>query len=135
MGVNIDEEHYTESDIPFQLKPYFSALGSIIEISPQGPMVSFVFDDSFRSFLGFDETILFKEFFLSPYPVDILSFNNNFPQCDFAKGMILKQKRSGIFHIWTMTANPGYKYVESIAGVFAWYMMETKMLFQVILSK
>ena len=40
--------------------------------------------------------------------------------------MIYKQKRSGIVHNWTMTVNPGNKYVESFAGGFNWYMMETK---------
>ena len=40
--------------------------------------------------------------------------------------MIYKQKRSGIIHNWTMTVNPGYKYVESFAGGITWYMMETK---------
>ena len=40
--------------------------------------------------------------------------------------MIYKEKRSGIFHKWTGTVNPGYKYVESFAGGSTWYMMETK---------
>ena len=40
--------------------------------------------------------------------------------------MIYKQKRSGIIHNWTLTANPGYKYVESFAGGITWYMIETK---------
>ena len=31
----IDEEHYTEANYPFTIKPNFSTLGSIIEISPQ----------------------------------------------------------------------------------------------------
>ena len=45
------EEHFTESDYPFQIKPIFSTLGSIIEISPQGPTISFVFDVSIRKLL------------------------------------------------------------------------------------
>ena len=35
----IDEEHYTEANYPFKIKPKFSTLGSIIEISPQGPII------------------------------------------------------------------------------------------------
>ena len=31
----IDEEHYTEANYPFKIKPSFSTLGSIIEILPQ----------------------------------------------------------------------------------------------------
>ena len=31
----IDEEHYTEAKYPFKIKPNFSTLGSIIEISTQ----------------------------------------------------------------------------------------------------
>ena len=44
----IDEEHYTEANYPFTTKPNFSTLGSIIEISPQGPIITFMFDDSIR---------------------------------------------------------------------------------------
>ena len=67
----IDKEHYTIEDYPFQIKPNFSTLGSIIEIIPQGPIISFVFNDSIRHLLGFNETILYKEYNLSPNPVDI----------------------------------------------------------------
>ena len=46
----IDEEHYTEPNYPFTIKPNFSTLGSIIEISPQGPIISFMFDDSIKKY-------------------------------------------------------------------------------------
>ena len=108
-------ERFSESDFPFQIKPIFSTLGSIIEVSPQGPLISFVVDGSNRNLLGFHETIFYKEYNLSRNPVDILSFDDIFLECDIAKGMIYKQKRSGIIHNWTMTVNPGYKYVESFA--------------------
>ena len=45
----IDKEHCSESDYPFKIKPNLSTLVSIIEISPQGPIISFVFDDSSRN--------------------------------------------------------------------------------------
>ena len=50
----IDEEYYTEAAYPFKIKPSFSTLGSIITISPQGPIVGFVFDDSIGNLLGFN---------------------------------------------------------------------------------
>ena len=56
------------------MKPNFS-LGSIIEISTQGPVISFVPDDSIRDFLGFNATTIYEEYNLSPNPVDILSFD------------------------------------------------------------
>ena len=121
-----DEEHFTESDYQFQINPRFSKLGCIMESSPQGPTVSFVFDDGIRNLLGFLETILYNENILSPNLVDILSFVNIFLECDIAKGMIYNLKRSGITHNWTMTVNPGYKDVELLTGGNAWYMMETK---------
>ena len=40
--------------------------------------------------------------------------------------MTYKQKRSGIIHNWTMTVNPGYKYVESFARGITEYLMETE---------
>ena len=42
----IDHGHFTEANYPFTIKPIFSTLGSIVEISPQGPIISFMFDDS-----------------------------------------------------------------------------------------
>ena len=49
----IDEEHFTESDCLFQRQPVFSALRPFIDTSPEGPINSSVFDDSFRNLLGF----------------------------------------------------------------------------------
>ena len=122
----IDEEYYTESDYPFTIKPNFSTLGSIIEIKPQGPIIGFVFEDSIGNLLGFGETILWDEYNLSPNPVDILSFDNIFIECDIALGMIFKGKRTGIIHNFTMDVDPGYKYIEKFRGGVQWYMMETK---------
>ena len=70
----IDESHYTESNYPFIIKPNFSTLGSIIEILPQGPIISLLFDDSIRDLLGFHDITLYEEYNLSPNPVAILSF-------------------------------------------------------------
>ena len=49
----IDEGHFTEADYPFQIKPNFSTLGSIVEVSYQGPTDSFLPNDSIRDLLGF----------------------------------------------------------------------------------
>ena len=49
----IGDEHFTESDYPFQIKATISTLGSFIGISPQGPIISFVFADGIRNLLGF----------------------------------------------------------------------------------
>ena len=113
----------------FEQKPNFSTLGSLIEVSPPGPIISFLFDDRIRNLLGFHETILYKERNLSPNPVDILSFDNTFLETDIAKGTIYKQKRSGIIHNWTITVNRGYQFPETFAGGVTWYMMETKGVF------
>ena len=40
--------------------------------------------------------------------------------------MIFRGKRSGIIHNWSMTLDPGYKYVERFAGGISWYKMETR---------
>ena len=122
----IDEEHYTEANYPFKIKPNFSTLGSIIEISPQGLIISFMFDDSIKDLLGFQAIKLYEEYNLSTNPVDILSFDNIFLECDIAQGMIIKGRKSNIIHIWTMTVDPGYKYVEKFSGGISWYMMQSK---------
>ena len=105
----IDEEPYTEANYPFTIKPNFSTLGSIIEISTQGPIITFVPDDSKRELLRFNKTTIYEEYNLSPNPVDILSFDNIFLECDVTQGMICGGKRSGIFHSLTMDVDPGYK--------------------------
>ena len=122
----IDQEHYTEANYPFNIKPNFSTLGSIIEISTQGPIITFVPDDSMGDLLGFNKTTIVEEYNLSPNPVDILSFNNIFLECNIAQGMIFKGKRSGIIHNFTMDVDPGYKYIEKFRGGIQWYMMESK---------
>ena len=132
--VTIDEEHYTEANYPFSIKPNFSTLGSIIEISTQGPSISFVPDDSIRDLLGFNKTIIFEEYNLSPNPVDILSFDNIFFECNVSQGMIFKGKRSGIIHNFTMDVDPGYIYIEKFRGGVQWYMMEPKTLFRAFVS-
>ena len=73
-----DEGHYTEVNYPFTIKPNFSTLGSIIKISTQGPVVTFLPDDSTRDVLGFNKTTIYEEYNLSPNLVDILSFDNIF---------------------------------------------------------
>ena len=130
----IDEGHYTEANYPFKIKPNFSTLGSIIEISPQGPIISFMFDDSIRDLLGFNARTLYEEYNLSPNPVDIISFNNIFIETDIAKGMIFKGKRSGTIMNFTMQVSPGYKFINRFEGGVQRYMMESKDVFQVSLS-
>ena len=122
----IDQEHYTETNYPFNIKPNFSTLGSIIEISTQGPAITLIPDDSMRGLLGFNKTTIFEEYNLSPHPVDILSFDNIFIETDIAKGMIFRGKRSGIIMNFTMDVDPGYKYFEKFHGGVQWYMLESK---------
>ena len=105
----IDQEFYTEATYPFIIKPNFSTLGFIIEKKPQGPIIGFVFEDSIGKLLGFNETILWDEYNLSPNQVDILSSDNIFIETDIAQGMIFKGKRTGIIHNFTMDVDPGYK--------------------------
>ena len=122
----IDREFYTETNYPFTIKPIFSALGSIIKISPQGPIFGFVFAGSKSNRLGFNETILWEYYNISPNPVDILSFDNIFIETDIAQGTIFKGRRTGIIHNFTMNVNPGYKNIEEIRGGVSWYMLESK---------
>ena len=68
----IDESHFTETNYPFTIKPNFSTLGYIIEISPHGPIIRFMFNDSIRNLLGFNAGTLYEENNLSPNPFDIL---------------------------------------------------------------
>ena len=85
-----------------------------------------MFDDSIKDLLGFHARTLHEEYTPSNNPVDILSFDNIFVERDIAQGMIFKGRKSNIFHNWTMTVDPGYKYVETFSVGISWYMMQTK---------
>ena len=85
-----------------------------------------MFDDTIRDILGFNAQTLYEEYTISNNTVDILSFDNIFIECDIAKGMIFKGKRSGIIHNFTMDVDPGCKNVEKFYGGLQWYMMESK---------
>ena len=134
-----DKAYYTETNYLFRIKSNFSTLGSFVEILTPGPMSSFVFDDIIGIPLGFDEILLWAKYNLSPNPVDFLSFDSIFLECDIARGMIYEGRRSGIIHNWTMTVEPGYKYVESfitgITGGNIWYILESKEVFSNICFK
>ena len=122
----IVEEYYSNENYPFTIKPNFSTLGSIIEISPQGPIISFMFDDSIKDLLRFNARTLYEDYTLSNNPVDILSFDNIFLECNIARGMIFESKRSGTIHNFTMDVDPVYKYIEKFHGGVQWYMIESK---------
>ena len=105
----IDEGHFTTTDYPFLIKPNFSTLGSIIEISNEESAISFIPDDSIRDLLILNKTSIYEKYNLSPNPVDIKPFDKIFIGTNIARGMIFHQKRTGIIHNFTMTVNPGYK--------------------------
>ena len=112
----IDEEHYTEPNYPFTVKPNFSTLVSIIQKSTQGPVFTLVPDDSIRDLLGINKTTIYEEDNLSRNPVDILSFDNIFLEYDIAQGMIFKTKRTGRIHSFLMDVDPVYNYIEKVRG-------------------
>ena len=118
---------FTESNYPFKIKPNFSTLGSIREIDVGiGRKIDFTPNDSIRDLLGFKPNVIHEECHLSDYPVDLLSFDNYFLECDIAQGMIFKGEKSTIIHNFTMDVDPGYKYIEKFRGGVKWYMMESK---------
>ena len=124
--IKIYECHYTELDYPFKIKPDFNTLGSIIEISPRGPIITFVPNDSIGKLVGFNKTTIHGEYNFSPNLVDIISFDNIFIETDLAQVMIFRGRRTGIIHNSTMDVNPGYKYIEKFRGGVQWYMLQSK---------
>ena len=125
--VCIIDGHFTKSNYPFKIKPNFSTQGSILEIDVRiGRQIDSNPDDSIRDLLGFKPKIFNKEYNLSDHPVDILSFDNIFLECNVAQGMIFIGKRSGIIHNFIMDVDPGYKCIEKIRGGVLHYMMESK---------
>ena len=64
--INTDEEHYTERNYPLTIKPNSSKLGSINEVFNQGPVITFVADDSKKVLLGNNATTKYEEYDSSP---------------------------------------------------------------------
>ena len=132
----IIDGHFSESNYPFKIKPNFSTLGSIIEIDVGiGRQIDFNPDDSTRDLLRYKPKILNKEYSLSDHPVDILSFDNIFLECNITQSTIFKGKRSGINHNFTMDVDPGYKYIEKFRDGVQWYTMESKDIISSICCK
>ena len=121
----IDHDHFTSENYPFKIKPNFSTLGSIIEISNEESAISFRPDDSIGSLLGFIKSTIYEEYNLSDNPVDIISFDNIFIECDIAQGMIFRGRRSGIIFNFVTDVDPGYSYIHKFHGGVQWYMLET----------
>ena len=117
---------YLQKLIVHKKKPNFSTLGSFKKTSPQGPIKSFLFDDSIRDLLAFHAITLYEAYNLSHNRVEILSFDNIFIHTNIAQGVIFKSQKSGIVHTFTMNGNPGYKYIEKFRGGVQWSMMESK---------
>ena len=124
--VIINDGHFNEENYPFVIKPNFSTLGSIVEISNEESAISFNSSDSIGSLLGFNKRTIYEEYNISDNPVDILSLDNIFIECDIARGMIFKGRRSGIVYNFTMDVSPGYKYIHKFRGGVQSYMMESK---------
>ena len=122
----INDENFSDENYQFKIKPNFSTLGSFIELSNEESAISFRPDDSIGSLLGFNKRTIYEEYNLSDNPVDILSFDNIFLECNIGQGMIFKDKRSGIIHNFTMDVDPGYKDIEKFRGGIQWYIMESK---------
>ena len=121
----IDDEHFTSLNYPFKIHPNFSTLGSIVEISNQESAISFRPDDSVGSLLGFNKRTIYEEYNLSDNPVDIISFDNIFIECDIAQGMIFRGKRYGIIFNFVMDVDTGYRYIHKFHGGVQWYMLNT----------
>ena len=87
-GNIIEEGHFTKIDYPFTIKPNFSTIGSsIIEISRQEPIFTFLPNDSIGDLLKFNATTINEDYNLSPtllifYRLIILS----------SKQILLKEK-------------------------------------------
>ena len=122
----INDMYFSEENYPFHIRPNFSTLHSIIEISNEESAISFKPTDSLGSLLGFNKGSIYEEYNSSDNPVDILSFDNNFFETDIGQGLIFKGRRSGIIHTSTMDVDPGYKYIKKFRGGVQWYMMESK---------
>ena len=108
------------------MKPNFSTLGPIIEISTEGPVITFVTDDSIKDILRINKATIYEQYNISPNPVDFLSFDNIFIERYIVQGMIFRGKRSRIIHNFTMDVDPVYKYIENFCSGVQWYLMENK---------
>ena len=83
-------------------------------------------DDNKRDLLGFKPKVIHEVYNLSDFPVEILSVDKIFRECDIAQGIIFRGKLSNNIHDFTIDVEPGYKYSEQFRGGVQWHMMESK---------
>ena len=122
-----EKEYFTDANYPITIRPNFSTPGSIVEIKPEGDaVIGFIFDDNIGSLLRFNETIFYKEYNLSPNPVDIITFDNIFNETDITQGKFFTGRRSGIIHNFTMNVSLGYKFIERFLDGMTWFMLHNK---------
>ena len=121
----IEEGYFTKANYPITIKPNFSTLRSIIEISPNttGSKIEFTTDDSVRDLSGFEPVIIHEEYNLSDTHVDNLSFDKFFLHCDIAQCAIFEGKPYGIINNFTLDVNFGCKNLEKVRGNIQWYMI------------
>ena len=93
-----EEVQFTEVYYPFTIKPNIATLGSIIEVSRQEPLISFLPFYIIRNLLGLNASTKFEEYSLSPSPVDKILNDKIFLETDIAQGMDFQGKRSGVIH-------------------------------------
>ena len=70
----IDQGYFNSQDYPFLIKPNFSTLRSIIEVSNEESAIPFIPDDSIRDLLGFKKTSIYEKYKISPNPVDWVEY-------------------------------------------------------------
>ena len=58
----IEDGHYRETDYQLTFKANFSTHGSFIEISTQGPIITFIPQNSIRDLLGFNLTTIYEKY-------------------------------------------------------------------------
>ena len=109
----------------FQISPNFTTQGSIIEID-DGWEANFTYAGTIRIIPGFDATKVSENYKLSDHPVDIISFDNIFVECEVAQGMIINGKINRVIHKFMMDVNPRDKYIEKFRGWIMRFMMESK---------
>ena len=103
----MEEGYIRIGDYPFTFKQNFSILGNDVEIElGRRWQISSVQKITLPDHLGFEPSVIHDEYYISTYPVHILSLDIIFFKTDLAKGLIFKVKRTRMFDNFTMNVDP-----------------------------
>ena len=113
---------FSQDEYQFTIKPIFSTLGSIIELSGRKPLNDCVQDIGIGGLIGFDTVILYEKviYHINQFTFSHLTAFSSKLTWPRKKVKVQKNER------FARDVDPGNSYIKKIRGGVQWYLVESK---------